>query len=585
MKCNKLITWLAAAFLGVSAAFVSSAAVKAEATLVTGQTSEKVWYRYDTEDAGVTITGYGGTATVLKIPSYIDNKPVTSISSASLQNKPFTSVILPDTLQSICWPGFAGCSELESINLPSGMTKIEGKVFSNCTSLKSITVPEGVKKIEESTFAGCTSLKTLKILGATTLMPHAISNCPSLESIWLPINSATQRRFDKIAIENCPKLFTVNGIQAIQHRPDNNGVTYPYIHPSLAPLIRNHFSRSTNVGFVNAYCTELCEYVVATETDPWMNDALKARQLHDWLIYHCDYEDSLNGENTLDAENHVASSVFLSYDINVRGGGIGESVCDGYAKAYTMLLTTAGIESYYIGRPSHVWNLVKIQGVFYHIDVTGDEKCAKALGVDTYYYDFLRQTNGYDNALQQSPDDHPLLMVYSDDVSEIINNCPADYPDANRDGILDYDFDLDGYALMGTDYSAFNGFWRFAFGADRTMEQLNNRMSEVLFRLHDVHKDYWTYINDSTPKSLTVKNGDTAEFTVDLFGDNLTFQWFYYDETQNLWLPASAFYGSTFRVMSVKASSYTDKMRFICFVFNQNGYYIYSPPVTLTVIP
>ena len=29
MKRNKLITWLAAAFLGVSAAFVSSAAVKA----------------------------------------------------------------------------------------------------------------------------------------------------------------------------------------------------------------------------------------------------------------------------------------------------------------------------------------------------------------------------------------------------------------------------------------------------------------------------------------------------------------------------------------------------------------------------
>lgn len=580
MKHSKLISWIAAAFLGVSAAFLSASGMKADATLVTGRTPDNIWYRYDSEDDGVTISGYSGTATSIRIPSSINNKPVTGISDLAFQGKQLTSILFPDTLRSIGWRCFDGCSKLESVTLPSGLTYLGEKAFADCTGLKSVTVPEGVKKIEASTFSGCTSLKSLEILGATVLMPHSVSDCTALESIRLPENSVTQRRFDKNAIENCPKLFTVNGVQAIQHSTDSNGVTYPYIHPSVTALIRNHFSRSTNVGFVNAFCTELCEYIVATETDSWMNDALKARQLHDWLIHHCEYEDELNGENQLDSENHVASSVFLSYAINVRGTGIGESVCDGYAKAYTMLLSAAGIESYYIGRPSHVWNFVKIQGVFYHVDVTGDDKTANLLGKDSYYYDFLRKSNGYDNALQQSPDDHPLLMKYTEDVSELINHCSEDYPDVNHDGISDDDFDLSGGFMDKTDWTAYHDVLQFLYGSG-TREALSARLPEVLSHLHQRHMSFWECVSHFGPLSQSVPAGQKATFAVTMFGDSLTYQWSYRASAIGQWITMNET-GST---LSFTATAEMNNREYICTVRNKNGIYSTSYPAVLTVTP
>ena len=156
-----------------------------------------------------------------------------------------------------------------------------------------------------------------------------------------------------------------------------------------------------------------------------MCDALKARQLHDWLIRHCEYEDEANGETLDDNENHVASSVFLSYAINTRGSGVGETVCDGFAKAYTMLLSKVGIESYYIGHDLHVWNLVKIDGKFYHVDVTSDN-CKNWTDHKTRYCNFLKKSlNG--GASQINNTDHPLLMVYKNDITEEIENCPEDY--------------------------------------------------------------------------------------------------------------------------------------------------------------
>ena len=47
-----------------------------------------------------------------------------------------------------------------------------------------------------------------------------------------------------------------------------------------------------------------------------------------------------------------------------------KAVCAGYAKAFQYLLNKCGIECTYVTSATHAWNLIKLEGDYYHIDVT-----------------------------------------------------------------------------------------------------------------------------------------------------------------------------------------------------------------------
>ncbi len=65
-----------------------------------------------------------------------------------------------------------------------------------------------------------------------------------------------------------------------------------------------------------------------------------------------------------------------------------KAVCAGYAKALQFLLNILGIECVYVTSETHAWNLVKVEGDYYHIDVTwGDGTDTKNRdGIDAVDY-------------------------------------------------------------------------------------------------------------------------------------------------------------------------------------------------------
>ncbi len=103
---------------------------------------------------------------------------------------------------------------------------------------------------------------------------------------------------------------------------------------------------------------EKAEWIVANYVTDGMTDLEKARVLHNWLIHNAAYDYSFS--------NYDASGVLL------RGTG----VCESYARAYELLLNKAGVENRFISgmasRDAHAWNLVKIDGNWYHVDCTWD---------------------------------------------------------------------------------------------------------------------------------------------------------------------------------------------------------------------
>ena len=69
-----------------------------------------------------------------------------------------------------------------------------------------------------------------------------------------------------------------------------------------------------------------------------------------------------------------------------------KAVCAGYARAFQLILNAVGIESAFVSSGVHAWNLVKLEGDYYHIDVTwADSSNTKASddGGDAIDYSFF----------------------------------------------------------------------------------------------------------------------------------------------------------------------------------------------------
>ncbi len=95
-------------------------------------------YDYKSDANGeVTITGYYGEDTDIKVPETINGGEVTQIGDGKnpVQGTPITDVELPETVRTIGSNAFAGCTSLKFVIIPDSVTSIGNDAFSNVTSL------------------------------------------------------------------------------------------------------------------------------------------------------------------------------------------------------------------------------------------------------------------------------------------------------------------------------------------------------------------------------------------------------------------------------------------------------------------
>ena len=126
----------------------------------------------------------------------------------------------------------------------------------------------------------------------------------------------------------------------------------------------------------NYYEQTVAEILAATVhegMEPWE----KALSVHDYLVAHYSYDDS-----------HANR---LGYDLLVKGS----AVCSGYSYAYMDLMNRIGIpcrivESKTMGQGTgHSWNLVNLDGNWYHVDLTWDDPTPNISGRVIHKYFLL----------------------------------------------------------------------------------------------------------------------------------------------------------------------------------------------------
>lgn len=188
---------------------------------------------------------------------------------------------------------------------------------------------------------------------------------------------AVQDSIDVSQYEIFPEEFETIYKQVVDENPELFYVKggYGYDAHTTVSNVYPHYEldRMSDAGLTEAQRSEIKQRQAALEqvvgeivaqVDASWTELQKALFLHDYLATHAQYDTTYTG--------------YDAYTILVKGTG----VCEAYTRAYRLLLNRVGIASGIVRSQNldHVWNLVRIAGSWYHIDVTWDDPLQDRIG-------------------------------------------------------------------------------------------------------------------------------------------------------------------------------------------------------------
>ena len=91
-----------------------------------------ITYELSEDGSYAIVTGYEGTATKVMIADTYEGKPVTEVKQWAFQDKPITTIIIPDSVKKIGSDAFRDCN-LSEVSLSNNLTEIGDYAFFGCS--------------------------------------------------------------------------------------------------------------------------------------------------------------------------------------------------------------------------------------------------------------------------------------------------------------------------------------------------------------------------------------------------------------------------------------------------------------------
>lgn len=378
---------------------------------------------YKETNGTIEITGFNKTsnanAVAVTIPSKINNKNVTKIGSFAFYYKPISSVVIPDTVESLGDYSFSGCDKLTTVTLSKNLksSKSGGYLFYNSCNIETVNC---VAEMPDPTFIDHFNYHTDTVIKGTfagsryklefeipvseqkAVITRYTSTASGTKNVVIPdtilgrevrtigtsafngCDAASIKMSDNIvsikgwAFNNCTNLkkltlsrrlstaasesYLFNGTENVTQLiiPDNMDDPDFIAHLVMIPAAKEYVKNKVDAR-VNAVYTELrnnnpsIEWNIPSQDSPAREDI--KYHIAKYIFEHM--TDYITYDNTVPIHDS-------SYSL-VRGRG----ACAGFTKSYLLLLQKAGFRSdeiEIISSYHHQVAGIKLYGQWYFVD-------------------------------------------------------------------------------------------------------------------------------------------------------------------------------------------------------------------------
>ncbi len=122
----------------------------------------------------------------------------------------------------------------------------------------------------------------------------------------------------------------------------------------------NHTYSKQQINEINTRVKQIEKDVLK---DKKLSDVEKIKLLHDYIINNTKYDSERSDKNIIKYKSDTAVGPLFD----------GYALCGGYSDLMSIFLENLNINNYKVSTDKHVWNAVKINGNWLHIDLTWDD--------------------------------------------------------------------------------------------------------------------------------------------------------------------------------------------------------------------
>ncbi len=341
------------------------------------------------------VVSYTGNKKIVIIPDEYNGYAVTSVGgNAFYGNEIITSIKLGSNITTIGINAFSHCIYLKSIDFNGALIKtIPEGCFEACGLLKTVNLPASVEKTENRAFAFCSSLYQVVMPGKTekfgkdifygcnkdrlTVVTPQNSKAENFaKENGLPATDTTKLHLLCNNLKNIEggqdKLYVYNAPSKVKWESHNKNIANVNKYGKVTAIKPGTTTITAKVTGIKLKCRikvlkrnkkNCLKVIYSRYVRKEMTDYQKIYSAHAWLIQNVKYDKTLYKKGTVPAISHTAEGVFNS----------GTAVCDGYSKAFIIIMAHYGIKCKMVTGGAHAWNMVKIKNKWYHIDCTYDD--------------------------------------------------------------------------------------------------------------------------------------------------------------------------------------------------------------------